>query len=87
MLKRAFRSEIVLLVFFSQKILIDLKTNFTKFELAFYDLLFLRYNRLDFPLEKLFPLWNLPGLPIRNKISKIDCIFMVFYKYFAAELL
>ena len=51
--ERAFRSDILLLDF-SQKYLTDLKTSFTKFW-AVFDLPLLRYNRLDFFLERLFP--------------------------------
>ena len=45
------------------------------------------YNRLYFPLERLFPFEILPGLPIRNKISKSYDMFLMLNKYFAAELL
>ena len=47
---------------------------------GFYDLPFLRYNRLDFPLERLFSLEILLGLAIRNKILKIDCMFLILHK-------
>ena len=29
----------------------------------------------------------LPGVPVRNKISKINWMFLILHKYFAAELL
>ena len=70
-----------------------LLSNFDRFEdwlrqtWAFYDLSFPRCNSLDFPLEKLFLLEILPGLPVRNKISKRSCMFFILNRCFAAELL
>ena len=71
---------------FFSNILTDLKTYLIQIW-AFYELLFPRYNKLDFPLEKLFPLEILPGVPIRNKIWKRCCTFLILNKYFVAELL
>ena len=71
---------------FCHKILTDLKTNFTKFELS---TTFRSWGITDYiPIKKsFFPLEILPGLPIRNKILKIDFMFLILHKYFAAELL
>ena len=55
-LKKAFRSEIFLLLFLSKKFdrSIDLLNQFS----AFYNLSFPRYDNLNFYLETLFPLTN-----------------------------
>ena len=66
--------------------LIDLKTSLTKFELS--TTFSYRYkNSLHFPLKSLFCREILPGLPIKNKISKSYCRFLILDKCFTAELL
>ena len=52
---------------------------------AFYDFPFLKYNKLDFPLERLFLLGNLPGLPTTNKITNSYPEFLILNKRFAGE--
>ena len=79
-LKRAFRSEIFLLGFLAEN-LINLKTNFIKFEVS------TTFRSRDLtvlisPQKGIFPSKILPGLPTTNKISKSYRIFVTFNKCF-----
>ena len=65
-LKRAFKSEFICSLL-SQKILTDLKSNFTKFK--FSTIFLSREWQLRFPIRKTFPFEILPELPITNSTS------------------